>query len=70
MVFMNNDKDESPPANDWAGPNGKLGVYIAKESIKNLDAYSLQSLLVDEHANYEEDTAHGGYAHLAGSWKD
>ncbi len=47
----------------WAGPDGDLGVYITGESQKTLDAYGLQPNLVDEHANHEEDTARGGYAH-------
>lgn len=47
----------------WVGPDGDLGVYIAKESQKTLDAYRHQPNLVDEHANHEEDTTRGGYAH-------
>ena len=52
---------KEPP--NWAGPDGDLGVYIAEESQKTLDAYGHQPNLVDEHANHEEDTARGGYAH-------
>ncbi len=48
---------------DWSGPNEKLGSYIAEESEKSLEAYARQPKLVDEHANQEEDTARGGYAH-------
>lgn len=47
----------------WAGANGDLGVYIADESQRTLNAYRLQPNWVDEHANQEEDTARGGYAH-------
>ncbi len=52
--------EEAP---SWAGPDGELGAYIAEESKKTLDAYARQPNLVDEHANHEEDTARGGYAH-------
>ena len=48
---------------NWAGLDGGLASYIAKESEKTLNAYSEQPNLVDEHANQEEDTARGGYAH-------
>ena len=47
----------------WVGPDGDLGRYISKESGKSLDAYRAQPNLVDEHANEELDTAHGGYQH-------
>ena len=47
----------------WAGPEGSLGAYIADEANKTLDAYHRQPRLVDEHANHEDDTARGGYAH-------
>ena len=47
----------------WAGPNGPLGSYITRESQKTLEAYRSQSHLIAEHANHEEDTARGGYAH-------
>ena len=47
----------------WAGPDGPLGSYITKESQKTLEAYRSQSNLIAEHANLEEDTARGGYAH-------
>ena len=62
MVSMSDDKDRSPGADDWAGPEGELGAYIAEESAKSLNAYREQPHLVDEHANQEEDTARGGYA--------
>ena len=63
MVFMSDDKDRSIGADDWAGPEGELGDYIAKESKNTLRAYEHQPNLVDEHANHEEDTARGGYAY-------
>ena len=53
----------SPPTDEWAGPGGPLGVYIAEETKKTLDAYRSQPNLNEEHANHEEDTARGGYAH-------
>ena len=66
--FHENDKQYLPPyahkePPSWAGPDGDLGAYIAGESQKTLDAYGRQPNLVDEHANHEEDTARGGYAH-------
>ncbi len=60
---MVNNKNGSPPADGWAGPNGALGTHIVNESEQTLKAYDKQPYLVDEHANHEEDTAHGGYAH-------
>ena len=60
---MVDNENGSPPADDWAGPDGELGTYIAGEASKSLDAYSKQPNLVDEHANHEEDMARGGYAH-------
>ena len=50
-------------AQDWAGPEGDLGDYITEESRRTLDAYANQPRLVLEHANREQDTARGGYAH-------
>ena len=47
----------------WAAPDGPLGSYITRESQKTLEAYRSQSHLIAEHANHEEDTACGGYAH-------
>ena len=47
----------------WVGPDGDLGRYIAEESRGSLDAYCAQPNLVDEHANEEQDAAHGGYQH-------
>ncbi len=47
----------------WARPNEGLGAFITGESRKTLDAYGSQPTLVEEHANLEEDTARGGYAH-------
>ena len=47
----------------WKGPAGSIGVYIREESKRTLSAYGTQPNLVREHANHEEDTARGGYAH-------
>ena len=52
-----------PSRADWAGPDGPIGTYIGKESRNTLAAYRSQPNLIDEHANHEEDTARGGYAH-------
>lgn len=49
--------------NRWAGPQGKLGSYINKGAEKYLEACRAQPDLVEEHANIEEDTVRGGYAH-------
>ena len=40
-----------------------MGTHIANESKRTLKAYDKQPYLVDEHANHEEDTTHGGYVH-------
>ena len=48
---------------DWAGPDGDLGAYITEESRRTISAYADQPRLVLEHANLEQDTARGGYAH-------
>ena len=48
---------------EWAGPSGPIGTYIAEERCRTLNAYSSQPNLVIEHANHEQDTARGGYAH-------
>ena len=48
---------------DWAGPNGPIGRYISEDTRKTLEAYRSQPDLILEHANHEEDTARGGYAH-------
>ena len=48
---------------DWSGPGSPLGLFIRKEAEKTLDSYRAQPALVTEHANFEHDTAHGGYAH-------
>ena len=50
-------------AQDWAAPNENLGSYIAEESQRTINAYANQPHLVIEHANLEQDTARGGYAH-------
>lgn len=47
----------------WAGPDGELGRVVIEESRRTLDSYRVQSNLVLEHANVEEDTAYGGYQH-------
>ena len=47
---------------EWAPPTGYIGVYIAEETKRTLEAYRSQPNLVAEHANHEEDTARGGYA--------
>ena len=51
------------PPGDWAGIDGELCAFIAGESEKSLNAYRFQPKLLEEHANLEEDTARGGYAH-------
>ena len=43
--------------------DGLIGAYIQEQSEKTLQAYRSQPNLVAEHANTEEDTARGGYAH-------
>lgn len=48
---------------DWAGPSGPIGTYISRDARKTLEAYRSQPDLILEHANHEEDTARGGYAH-------
>ena len=48
---------------DWTDLDGSIGVYIHKESERTLQAYRSQPSLVAEHANQEQDTARGGYAH-------
>ena len=48
---------------DWAGPDADLGAYITEESRRTIAAYKDQPRLVLEHANLEQDTARGGYAH-------
>ena len=53
----------TPSRVDWDRPTGSIGAYIAEESHNTLEAYRSQPNLVVEHANYEEDTARGGYAH-------
>lgn len=48
---------------DWADPSGALGCYIDRVSGQTLESYRSQPILVDEHANQEQDTAYGGYRH-------
>ena len=55
--------ERAPSRADWAGPDGPNGAYIGIESNKTLAAYRSQPKLIAEHANHEEDTARGGYAH-------
>lgn len=47
---------------DWVGPEGPLGDFIARETMKTLDSYRVQPRLLTEHSNQEHETAHGGYA--------
>ncbi|MDE0701429.1 MAG: DEAD/DEAH box helicase [Acidimicrobiaceae bacterium] len=51
------------PRDGWAGPDGELARYIAKESRRTLNSYREQPNLIAEHAAVEQDTAHGGYQH-------
>ena len=53
----------TPARADWAGPLDTIGAYIKSEAEKTLAAYRSQRNLILEHANHEEDTARGGYAH-------
>lgn len=46
---------------EWAPTTGYVGVYIAEETEKTLNAYRSQPNLIEEHANHEADTARGGY---------
>ena len=62
MILITSSEDEPPRADSWAGSDGALGAYINEETSKTLNAYKHQPNLVDEHANFEEDTARGGYA--------
>ena len=66
--FFHRNATLSLPARDvaqekWAGPDGDLGTYVTEESRRTLSAYANQPHLVLEHANLEQDTARGGYAH-------
>lgn len=47
----------------WAGPSAPIGAYISEDTKKTLEAYRSQPDLILEHANHEEDTSRGGYAH-------
>ena len=58
-----NSDQQAPSRSDWAGPSSLIGAYIAEQSNSTLEAYRNQPNLVNEHANHEEDTARGGYAH-------
>ena len=46
----------------WAGPDEELGRYISASAEKTLLAYGNDPDLIEEHANQEQHTAHGGYA--------
>ena len=48
---------------DWVGVDGRISAYVREESKRTLAAYRIKPALVEEHANKEQDTAHGGYAH-------
>ena len=60
---MPDDPNGYLPPGHWAGTDGELCAFIAGELEKTLDAYRSQPKLLEEHANLEEDTARGGYAH-------
>lgn len=60
---MPDDPKEYSSPGEWTGMDGELYAFIAGESEKTLDAYGSQPNLLEEHANLEEDTARGGYAH-------
>jgi len=60
---MLDDPNGYSPPGDWTGMDGELCAFIAGELEKTLDAYRSQPKLLEEHANLEEDTARGGYAH-------
>ena len=47
---------------NWAGPDGEIGQFLEDQRLKTLISYESQPLLIVEHANQEQDTAHGGYA--------
>lgn len=51
------------PLDDWARTDSELAIYIAEETRRTLESYQAQPNLVTEHANIEQDTAHGGYQH-------
>ena len=55
-------KAMSKLAANWVADR-HIGAYIREQSEKTLEAYRSQPNLVAEHANTEEDTARGGYAH-------
>ncbi len=65
--FFHRNATLSPPdrhvTEGWATADDGLGAYIAQESQKTVNAYAEQPHLVLEHANHEQDTARGGYAH-------
>lgn len=51
--------EQSP--DDWAGPDGEVGRTVAGQTERCLRAYKENPLLIEEHANIERATAHGGY---------
>ena len=46
----------------WAGPDGEIGVFLREKMKERLSAYRASRGDVDEHANQEQEAAHGGYA--------
>ena len=55
--------EHSVTLDGWSGADGELAYYIREESSKTLESYRVQPTLITEHANLEQDTAHGGYQH-------
>lgn len=49
------------PLVEWAGQDSVIGQHVRSRSQQCLDAYSVNPLLVREHANIERATAQGGY---------
>lgn len=62
MVTSASSKAKTELAAKWVS-DGPIAEYIRQQSIRTLAAYRSQPNLVVEHANAEEDTARGGYAH-------
>ena len=54
---------KAPSRAEWDEPTGDIGTFIHSEAKKTLEAYRSQPNLIEEHANHEQDTASGGYAH-------
>ena len=54
----------NPPSQlRWAAGESPIVRFIEDETKRTLQAYQDQPSFVTEHANFEHDTAHGGYAH-------